>query len=152
MRCRGFTLIETLIALVVLSVGLLGVAALLLSSLRSQAGSQRELAALNLLQDIAERIRVNPEGRAAYARPAIASDCRAQACDAAQLAAADRDYFLSAARAFISEDTIANIEFAPATGPSTPDHYVLTLGPPGESGDGPGVVSLQVLLRAPVAG
>jgi type IV pilus assembly protein PilV len=152
MRRRGFTLIETLIALVVLTVGLLGAATLLLSTLHSQARSQREIAALNLLQEVAERIRVNREGRSAYARAAVAPDCRLQACDAAQLAAADRAYFLSAARDSFSEDAIATLEFAPATGPSALDHYVLTLGPSRASTDGPGVVSLQVLLRAPVAG
>jgi type IV pilus modification protein PilV len=152
MRGRGFTLIETLVALVVLSAGLLGAATLLLSSLRAQGQSQREIAAINLLLDVAERIRSNREGRAAYATAAIAPDCRVSTCDAAQMAAADRAYFLNAARQIISEDAIATVEFAPATGPSAPDHYVLTLGPSRAGADGPGVVSLQVLLRAPVAG
>jgi type IV pilus assembly protein PilV len=152
MRRRGFTLIETLIALVVLSVGLLGAATLLLSSLHTQARSHRDIAAINLLLDVAERIRANREGRAAYATEAVAPDCRVSACDAAQLAAADRAYFLSTARQIMSEDATATLEFAPATGPSTPDRYVLTLGPSRTSADGPGVVSLQVLLRAPVAG
>jgi type IV pilus modification protein PilV len=152
MRSRGFSLIEILIAIVVLSSGMLGAAAMLLASLQGQAQSQREIAALNLLRDVADRIRVNRQGRAAYARPAAAPDCGAQACNAEQLAAADRAYFASAARALFSDDIIASIEFAPATGPSSPDHYVLTLGPARASPGGPGVVSLQVLLRAPVAG
>lgn len=151
MRRRGFTLIETLIATAVLSVGLFGAATLLLSSLRAQARSQREIAAVNLLRELAERIRVNPRGRASYAIDAAAQDCRAQACDATQLAAADRAYFFDAARELVPAGALATIEFAPATGANALDRYVLTLGPsiPGEDG---GVISVQLLLRAPVAG
>ena len=151
MNCRGFTLIEILVALVVLSVGMLGAATLLISTLRTQALSQRENDAINLLSDVAERIRVNREGRAAYGTAAAAPECRAQACDAAQTAAADRAYLVSAARALLPDAT-ATIEFTPATGPSALDRYVLSLGPFRASEAGPGVVSLQLLLRAPVAG
>ena len=63
---RGFTLIETLVSLVVLSVGLLGAAALLLDNLRSHAGALRRVAALSLVRDMADRIRANPRGGVYY--------------------------------------------------------------------------------------
>jgi type IV pilus assembly protein PilV len=151
MRCRGFTLVETLVALVVLSVGMLGAATLLLSSLRDQGRSQHTIAAGNLLQDVADRIRVNRQGRAAYATAAVAPDCRARACDAAQLAAADRAYLMSAARALLPEST-AMIAFAPATSPDALDRYTLTLRPSRAREDDTEAVSLQLLLRAPVDG
>ena len=63
---RGFTLVETLVSLVVLSVGLLGAAALLLDNLRSHAGALRRVAALSLVRDMADRIRANPHGGVYY--------------------------------------------------------------------------------------
>lgn len=47
MSCRGFTLVEALVALVVLSIGLLGVAAMQLKALQgAHMGYQRSLASL----------------------------------------------------------------------------------------------------------
>jgi type IV pilus assembly protein PilV len=64
---RGFSLIETLIALVVMSVGLLGVAALHVDSMqRGQAGLFMTRAIL-LASDMADRIRANPLGSLDYA-------------------------------------------------------------------------------------
>jgi len=64
---RGFSLIETLVALVVLSVGLLGVAALHVDSMqRGQSGLFTTRAVL-LAGDMADRIRANPLGGENYA-------------------------------------------------------------------------------------
>lgn len=56
---RGFTLVEILIALVVLSIGLLGLAALQLMSLRSNHGSAMRSQATFLAYDIVDRMRAN---------------------------------------------------------------------------------------------
>ena len=58
-RARGFTLIEALVALLVLSIGLLGVAALQLSSLRSNHSSSLRSQATLLAYDIVDRMRAN---------------------------------------------------------------------------------------------
>jgi type IV pilus assembly protein PilV len=64
---RGFSLIETLIALVVMSVGLLGVAAMQVDSMRrGQTGLYLTRAVL-LAGDMADRIRANPLGAGDYA-------------------------------------------------------------------------------------
>lgn len=56
---KGFTLIEILVALLILAVGLLGTASLLLLSMKSnQSASQRTQASL-LAYDLAERMRMN---------------------------------------------------------------------------------------------
>lgn len=60
-RARGFTLVEALVALVVLSIGLLGVAALQLTSLRSNHGSAMRSQATFLAYDIIDRMRANRE-------------------------------------------------------------------------------------------
>ena len=56
---RGFTLVETLVALVVLSVGLLGVAALQLTSLRNNRGAHMRSQAATLSYEIMDRMRAN---------------------------------------------------------------------------------------------
>ena len=57
---RGFTLIEILVTLVLVSVGLLGVAALQLTSLRSNQESYVRSQASVLSADILDRMRANP--------------------------------------------------------------------------------------------
>jgi type IV pilus assembly protein PilV len=56
---RGTTLVETLVALVVLSVGLLGIAALQMTSLRNNRGAHFRSQAQVLAYDIADRMRAN---------------------------------------------------------------------------------------------
>ena len=81
---KGFTLLEVLIALFVLSIGLLGMAALQSIGLRSTHGAYLTSQAAVLAYDMADRIRANPDNAAAYV--GVAS------CEAvnAPLAAADR--------------------------------------------------------------
>lgn len=62
----GFTMVETLVALVVLAIGLLGIAALLLKSLQSGRTATYRTQAVNLAADLADRIRVNRTAQAAY--------------------------------------------------------------------------------------
>jgi len=62
----GFTMVEVLVALVVLTIGLLGIAALLLSSLQSGRTAIYRTQAVNLTADLADRIRANRLGQAAY--------------------------------------------------------------------------------------
>jgi type IV pilus assembly protein PilV len=156
MRPCGFTLVESLVALVVLSVGLLGAAATLLGSLGAHAEALHRAVALELVRDAADRIRANAAARAAYDTRAAAgrTDCSTTSCDPAALAALDRAHFLDSARAaFPFADTRADIHFEPATGPAAPDRYEITLrfSPRSRPGAMEGV-ALTVLAYAPVAG
>ena len=63
----GFSLLEAMVALVVLSVGMLGIAALHGQSLAASRSAQLRTQAVNLAGDMADRIRVNRLGGAAYA-------------------------------------------------------------------------------------
>jgi type IV pilus assembly protein PilV len=67
-RTRGFTLVEVLIALIVLSIGMLGIAALYLESVRANRTALYRTEAVNLAADMADRMRANRN-------PADAYDC-----------------------------------------------------------------------------
>lgn len=58
-RPRGFSIVEALVALVVLSIGMLGIAALYVESLRAGRSAIYRTQAVNLATDMADRIRAN---------------------------------------------------------------------------------------------
>jgi type IV pilus assembly protein PilV len=93
-RHRGFTLVEMLIALVVLSVGLLGTAKLFVYTLQGNASASSRMTAVNLVGDLADKIRSNRTAGAAYAGAAASNNCAGGAigavtCTPAQMAADD---------------------------------------------------------------
>lgn len=59
-RSGGFSLIEVLVTLVILSFGLLGVAGLMVSGVSNAASSEARSKASQLAADMADRIRANP--------------------------------------------------------------------------------------------
>ncbi len=65
-RQRGLTLMEVLVAQVVLSIGLLGVAALQTTGLRTQHSAHLHSQATLLAQDMLDRVRANPLGQTHY--------------------------------------------------------------------------------------
>ena len=66
-RVAGFTLVESLVAMVVISVGMLGIAAMYVEGLRAGRTSIYRTVAVDLAADMADRIRANSAGQAAYA-------------------------------------------------------------------------------------
>jgi type IV pilus assembly protein PilV len=64
---RGFTLVEAMVALIVLSVGLLGIAALYVETLRANRTSLYRTQAVNMATDIGDRMRSNRNPANAYA-------------------------------------------------------------------------------------
>lgn len=74
----GFTLLEVMIALIILSVGVLGIIALQVSTYKSLQTSHNYAYAAMLANDMADRILANPGNDAAYehdALPVGAPDC-----------------------------------------------------------------------------
>lgn len=67
----GFTLIEVLITLVILSIGLLGMAGIQIQGLRGTTSSAVRSQATILANDIAERIRMNVDGLSTYTQASI---------------------------------------------------------------------------------
>lgn len=87
---RGFSIVEAMVALLVLSVGMLGIAGLYVTTLRASGSALFRTHAVNFAADMADRIRANPTAGAAYAGAAADNDCaEGSACTPAQLAADD---------------------------------------------------------------
>lgn len=134
---RGFSLIETLVALVVLSSGLLGIAALYLEGLRGTRSAIYHSHAINLAADMAESIRANRNAGVSGSAYALASDnpplmqgCLAAglSCTATALAQEDLARWLVAIRDSLPGDghlTPSGI-VAVDTG-TTPTTYTITV-------------------------
>jgi type IV pilus assembly protein PilV len=89
----GFTLIEVLIAVLVLAIGLLGLAAVQATSLRNNLSAYNRSQATELAYDMADRMRANIAGSATYAaNTAVAKpDCLdTTGCPPADMASNDR--------------------------------------------------------------
>ncbi|MCY1278727.1 type IV pilus modification protein PilV [compost metagenome] len=95
-RTEGFTLIEVLIALLVLAIGLLGMASLMLVSVKSNQSASQRSQASTLAYDMAERLRLNRDR--AVATDSYLTDgnsvpndpgCKTDGCTPAQVATLD---------------------------------------------------------------
>lgn len=89
LRHGGFSLLEVLVALVVLSIGMLGIAALNVEGLRSGQTALLRTRAVALAADMADRIRANPGARPAYATAGVAGPGAAPATACADSPGAD---------------------------------------------------------------
>lgn len=65
-RARGFTLVEALVALLALSIGLLGVAAMQLNGIRTNVSAAWRSQATYLAYDVLDRMRANRASRKLY--------------------------------------------------------------------------------------
>jgi type IV pilus assembly protein PilV len=72
-RQFGFSLVEVLIALVIMSVGMLGIAGLYVQGLQAGRTSMFRHHAVTLAGDVADRIRANPTAGVAYNHAANAT-------------------------------------------------------------------------------
>ena len=139
---RGVTMVEALVALVVLSVGMLGIAGLYVSSLRAERTAQLRTYAIALVNDMIDRIRANAQARSAYnlatATPAV-MNCIAAAtptpCKTEDLAAEDLKVWTDAAKAFLPGGK-GTVVYTAAASTGLPDTYAITVQWT-EPGDGP---------------
>jgi type IV pilus assembly protein PilV len=90
----GFSLVEAMVSLIVISVGMIGIAALYGQGLSAGRTALSRTIAVNLASTMAENIRVNRLGQAAYAGAAADNNCDPAGgggvdCTPAQMAAHD---------------------------------------------------------------
>ena len=131
-RVKGFSLVEVLIALVIMSVGMLGIAGLYVHSMQAGRTSLFRHHAVTLAGDIADRIRANPRAAGAYAGIGQNNNCVAGGINCTPAQMASNDIFLWQQQA---QDTlpagVVNIVFDNAVVPPT---YQITVqwNEPGE--------------------
>jgi len=87
----GFTLIEVLVSVLVLSIGLLGLASLQATSLRYNNDSSAQTQAIYLASDMADRMRANVSVAASYPAKAAAqqTSCYSGGCSPDEMAGND---------------------------------------------------------------
>jgi len=104
-RQSGITLMESLVAIVVAALGVLGILGSQLRTLADTQTSVHRAQAIRLIEDLSERMRANPNARLAYPAggsvnnlywisdwghmPAQAGDCSAGSCNPGQMAIYD---------------------------------------------------------------
>ena len=131
-RQRGFTMVETLVALVVLAIGLLGIAALYLDSLRAGRTAIYRTQAVNLSADLADRIRANRTAIASYVAGYTDVAIAAPACDttagcsAAEMASTDLARW-KAQVAQVLPNGEGQVEVTPPALVGDPAIYVITI-------------------------
>lgn len=114
-RARGFTLLEVLIALLIFSLGLLGLAGLMVVSVKTNQSAYLRTQASFLAQSMADRMRANTAVINDYNGPynegtAGDASCEATACTPAQLAENDRAVWSQQLVTFLPPNAVANIE------------------------------------------
>ena len=96
-RQHGISLIESLVAIVVMALGILGILGVQMRTLTDTSTTVRRAQAIRLIEDLGERLKVNPNAMAtvdsfkadfSYAPTYTANACDS-GCDAASLAAFD---------------------------------------------------------------
>ncbi len=128
-RQQGFSLVEVLIALVIMSVGMLGIAGLYVQSLQAGRTSMFRHHAVTLAGDVADRIRANPLAGIAYIDPVGANNlCDLGAvCTAAEMAA--NDIFLWKAQANGTPPGQGTLPGGDVTVVFTPASFSVATGP-----------------------
>jgi type IV pilus assembly protein PilV len=140
----GFSLIEAMVALVVVSVGMIGIAGLYGQGLSAGRTALYRTQAVNLAADMADRIRVNRLGGANYNGPAANNGCDPPGvvnCNPAQMAAHDLFVWTNQVAAQLPNG--AGTVVVAGTSPPT---YTITVN---WQDTGLGPVNYQMAIRVP---
>ncbi|SFE69567.1 type IV pilus modification protein PilV [Paracidovorax wautersii] len=91
---KGLALMESLVAIVILALGILGILGIQLRTLTDTQAGARRAQAIRLIEDLGERLQNNPDAignLSLYTQTSSsgATDCSANTCNAASLAAFD---------------------------------------------------------------
>ena len=156
---RGITMVETLVALVVLSIGMLGIAALYVETMRANRTAMIRGHAVNLVQDMADRIRANARAQLAYdigqygGNPATHNCVAGAACTDLELAEDDLAWWKQSAQTILP-GSVVNTQFVPGAAVTLPDRFVISIAwtEPGSDPNNPDNYSYQTNLELlPVA-
>ena len=156
-RQRGLSMIELLVAVLVLAIGVLGITALQMVSLQNNRGALYRAEAVQLAYDMMDRIRANPVGAVpgqAYsglgegAGPPAANDCLANDCSEAQMVAFDQAVWKCSLGDYNEDATCVALRGAGALPPED-DQPGLPEGDGSIVVDGAGLVTITVVWTEP---
>lgn len=124
----GFSMIELLVAVLVMGIGVLGITGLQVISLQNNRGALLRSEAVILAYDIMDRIRANPVGAPAgssYAGiglnqpPPAAADCNAGTCTSAQMVLFDQAVWKCSLGSFQEDSTCTDFHASGVMPPPT---------------------------------
>jgi type IV pilus assembly protein PilV len=133
---RGVSIVESLVALVVISVGMLGIAGLYLSSLQAGRSAKMRSQAVNLASSMADRIRANRQAArtdyltATYGGAPATQNCLAATCSPAALAQDDLARWIADIRADlpgVPATTTGTVTFTAGAAPNPADTFLITV-------------------------
>jgi type IV pilus assembly protein PilV len=130
---RGISMVEALVALVVIAVGMLGIAGLYLSSLQASRSAKLRSYAVELAGSIADRIRANREAGNAYntdnyGGEPVEHDCDTERCTADALAEDDLARWLADLRATLpGADAVSGTVAVTDREDPESDNYVISV-------------------------
>jgi type IV pilus assembly protein PilV len=150
-RQRGITIVESLVALVVLSVGMLGIASLYITSLKANRSALVRTQAVNLAADIADRIRANRGGKADYETSGYeggpeGQDCSTASCTPSQIAENDLSLWEANITKYLPNGATGTVAFAPQASSTQPNTYTITVEWPEQGSTTPSSTTLVVEL------
>ena len=160
MKHCGFSMVEALVALVIVAVGLLGVGQLTLQGLRESSIALGRTRAVYLISDMIERIRANPDAEDAYdcagypggptEHGCAPSGAPARPCTARELAEDDLARWQALARDALSLTPTgacdANVVYLAAGSDSEPERYRVELSWMERGSDTPITLSGELAL------
>jgi type IV pilus assembly protein PilV len=120
----GFTLIEVLVAMLVLAVGLLGLAGLQAASLKNNQSAYNRSQATQLAYDITDRMRANVAGIAAYttSTASVFVNCKnTTGCSSSEMAANDLFEWNTAISAALPNGAVGTLK------PTSPGMYSINI-------------------------
>lgn len=129
----GITMIEALVALVILSVGMLGIAGLYVSGVKAGRSALLRTQAVNLASDMADRIRANRRATDAYDMETYGGEpedqgCINDACTADELAEDDLFRWKAAVEATLPGRPLPEVDVELlAEDPLETDRYLVTV-------------------------
>lgn len=142
-RQRGVSMAEALVALLVMSIGMLGIAGLYITSLQSNRTALLRTQAVNLVNDMIDRIRANPMARDNYDLAVkwkdapVSQDCDDSSkgnCSTTKLAEDDLYRWTESVKSLLPGSPTMKVSYTAAAKSGQPDNYLVqvTWSEPGE--------------------
>ena len=151
-KTAGFSMIEVLVAVLVMGIGVLGITGLQMISLQNNRGALLRSEAVMLAYDMLDRIRANPAGTPAGAAyngvslgggPPGSSDCNAANCTSAQMVAFDQRVWKCVLGSYLEDGSCVTFQDAGVV-PAPDEQPGLPNGDGSVAVDGNGIITITV--------